>query len=199
VERKVLSSVSSGIGALFIDRDGTINVEKGYVHRIDDLEYIPGSLEALQLASQHGLALYIVTNQAGIARGLYSEEQFRSFSKAMLDGMARQGITIRDVLYCPHHPEGSVQEYKVDCDCRKPATGLLERAIKADSLSVASAAMIGDKNSDVDAGRKLGMRTYLVRTGYGESERAATAADFVVSDLMAAVKHVIQGSGHQGS
>lgn len=182
------------IGALFIDRDGTINVEKGYVHRIADFEYLPGSREALQLATRHGLAVYIVTNQAGIARGLYSEEQFLGFTRSMLEMLAGEGIRIAGVLYCPHHPDGIVERYRVQCDCRKPATGLLERAMASDSLAPAGVAVIGDKNSDVNAGRRLGVRTYLVETGYGAIERATTSADYVVANLLAAVEHVISGN-----
>lgn len=186
------------ISTLFVDRDGTINVEKGYVHSLATFEYIPGSLEALRLASQGGLALYIITNQAGIARGYYSEEQFVDFTRQMLGMLAREGVAVEGVLYCPHHPQGAVERYRVECDCRKPATGLLERTLTARNLDARHAAMIGDKNSDIEAGKRMGMRTYLVRTGYGEEESGSTPADYVVADLMAAVKHVLNESEQVG-
>jgi D-glycero-D-manno-heptose 1,7-bisphosphate phosphatase len=187
------------VRTLFVDRDGTINVEKGYVHREVDFEFLPGAREALQLASRSGLAIYIVTNQAGIARGLYSEEQFLRFTASMVAMLAAQGVLVADVLYCPHHPDAGIGPYKLRCDCRKPAPGLLQRAIADHALATANAVMIGDKNSDVDAGRAIGLRTYLVETGYGAVEKATTCADHVVPDLLAAVKHIILQNGQSNS
>jgi D-glycero-D-manno-heptose 1,7-bisphosphate phosphatase len=182
------------INALFVDRDGTINVEKGYVHKITDVEYIPGALAGLKLATERNLKIYIVTNQAGIAKGKYTERDFEHLMQIMIREMGERGIEIADVLYCPHHPEGTVAAYRQVCDCRKPAAGLLTRVIERDGLSAEHLALIGDKNSDIEAGRRLGLRTYLVETGYGLAEKSETRADFVVADLEAAIQHVLRTS-----
>ena len=177
--------------AAFVDREGTINVDKGHVYRPVDFEYIPRALEALRLASDHGVLIFIVTNQAGIAKGLYMESDFRALTEKMLEQMRSHGIHIQDVFYCPHHPEGTVQKYRTTCACRKPAPGLLQIAMERYGLPGANSVMIGDKNSDVEAGRALGLRTYLVETGYGVTQKATTRADFVVSDLWDATVHFL--------
>lgn len=179
------------IRAIFIDRDGAINVEKGYVYRSEDFEYIPGVLEALRLVTERKVTSYIVTNQAGIAKGIYSESDFKALTKNMLDEMSAHGIEIADVLYCPHHPEGTVPAYRKICTCRKPDAGLLRAVMDREGFAPDCLALIGDKNSDVEAGRKLGIRTYLVETGYGFHHKRITHADYVVKDLQAAVKHLL--------
>ncbi len=179
------------IQGVFIDRDGTINVEKGYVYRKEDFEYIPGALEALRLISERKIKIYIVTNQAGIAKGIYTETDFRALTETMLDYMAGRGIEIADVLYCPHHPEGAVPAYRMVCSCRKPDAGLLKAVIDKEGFAPDCLALIGDKNSDIEAGRKVGIRTYLVETGYGIDHKHTTRADYVVNDLQAAVKHLL--------
>ena len=179
------------IRGVFIDRDGTINVERGYVYRTEDFEYIPGALEALRLVSERKIKIYIVTNQAGIAKGIYTEADFKILTSDMLDYMARRGIEIADVLYCPHHPEGTVAVYRKVCSCRKPEPGLLKAVIEKEGFSQDCLVLIGDKNSDIEAGRKLGIRTYLVETGYGIDHKHTTRADYVVKDIQAAVRHLL--------
>lgn len=179
------------IRGLFIDRDGTINVEKGYVHRIQDFEFIPGALDALRIVSEKKIGIYIVTNQAGIAKGIYTETDFNALTKHMLDQMTGHGISIADVLYCPHHPEGTVPAYRKSCTCRKPDIGLLKAVIEKERFALDCLALIGDKNSDIEAGRKLGIRTYLVETGYGIDHRHTTRADYVVKNLQEAVRHLL--------
>jgi D-glycero-D-manno-heptose 1,7-bisphosphate phosphatase len=174
-----------------VDRDGTINVEKGHVHRIADFEFIPGALAALRRLTAAGISIFIVSNQAGIAKGLYTESDFGFLTRHMLEQMADHGIRIADVLYCPHHPDAADPIYRVDCDCRKPKAGLLRRIMLREGLSGEVLAMIGDKNSDIEAGRAVGARTYLVETGYGRHEKVVTSADYVVADLQAAVSHLL--------
>lgn len=179
------------IKAVFIDRDGTINQEKEYVSRIEDFEFIPGSLEALKLLTQHQIKLYIVTNQAGIAKGYFTMEQFQHLTKHMITLFENEGIKIEKVLYCPHHPEGVIPEYSKDCLCRKPNTELIEGVIKENNFKTDEIALIGDKNSDIEAGRRLAIRTYLVETGYGGEEKNRTNATFVKKDLKDAVVHIL--------
>jgi D-glycero-D-manno-heptose 1,7-bisphosphate phosphatase len=177
--------------AIFIDRDGTINVEKGHVHRIEDWEFIPGAIEALRLLSDHGIRIYIITNQSGIARGLYTEAQFHELTRYVAEDLEAKGVRIEKVLYCPHHPEGKVPEYSFECGCRKPNTLLIEEVLANERLAKSDVALIGDKNTDIEAGTRLGLITYLVLTGYGRTEAATTKATHVVPDLLHAVRHLL--------
>jgi len=176
---------------IFIDRDGTINVDKGYVHKIEDFEFIPGSLEALQLLTEHDATIYIVTNQAGIAKGYFTPEDFAHLTEYMVDCFTQNNIKIKKVLYCPHHPQGKIPQYSIPCNCRKPENTLLKRIIEEQTLYIPDLSLIGDKNSDIEAGRSLGIKTYLVETGYGKSEKLATNADFIVTDLKSAVLNLL--------
>ncbi|QQR80447.1 MAG: HAD family hydrolase [Deltaproteobacteria bacterium] len=175
----------------FIDRDGTINVEKGYVHKSEDLEFIPGSLEALQRINQNNAKIYIVTNQAGIAKGLYSEKVFQEFNQFFINILKENNIEIQDVLYCPHHPDAILQEYKLICECRKPGNLLLKKVLEKEGVLPEEAVMIGDRNTDIEAAKSIGVESYLVLTGYGMREKGSTQADFVVSDLQKAVDFVL--------
>lgn len=179
------------IKAVFIDRDGTINEEKQYVHKIEDFQLIPGSLEALKLLTQHGVKIYIITNQAGIAKGYFTLKQFHKLTEYMLTFFRDEGIKIEKLLYCPHHPDGIVQEYSKDCLCRKPNTKLLEDVIEENDFKMEEIVLIGDKNSDIEAGRRLGIKTYLVETGFGFAEKANTKAMFIRSNLKDAVVHLL--------
>ncbi|HZT05259.1 MAG TPA: HAD family hydrolase [Steroidobacteraceae bacterium] len=183
---------------VFVDRDGTINVERGHVHRIEDFEFIPGALAALRRLTDAGIRIFIVSNQAGIAKGLYTESDFAALTRYMLGKMTDRGIRISDVLYCPHHPEAVDPAYRLECDCRKPKPGLLRQVMRRDRLSPGTLALIGDKNSDIEAGRAVGVRTYLVETGYGRAESDLTSADHVVADLSGAVDHLLAHSGEAG-
>ncbi len=174
-----------------IDRDGTINVEKGYVHRPEDLEFIAGSLEALRRIHDAQGLIYIITNQAGIAKGLYDETTFRSFNRYFLERLGDTGVSVRDVLYCPHHPEGVVPAYRKTCDCRKPGNRLLKAALEREGLPASRAVMVGDRNTDMEAARSLEIESYLVLTGYGAREKENTPADRIVRDLKEAVELIL--------
>jgi D-glycero-D-manno-heptose 1,7-bisphosphate phosphatase len=180
------------IKVVFIDRDGTINVEKDHLFRVEDFELIPHSLEALKMFTERGVRIYIVTNQGGIAKGLYTEAQFHSLTDHMLDAFKAEGVAIERVLYCPHHVEGTIPEYAVDCLCRKPNTKLIEEIIDQEQILPGEAVLIGDKNSDIDAGNKVGMETYLVLTGYGMEHRSETKASFVTDDLFSAARDIFE-------
>lgn len=178
--------------AVFVDRDGTINVEEGHVYRTEDFQFIPGTLAALRRLTDVGIRIFIVSNQAGIAKGLYTESDFGVLTRYMLDKMADHGVRISGVLHCPHHPEAAILAYRKDCECRKPRAGLLLQVMSREGVSAEASAMIGDKNSDVEAGRAAGVRrTYLVKTGYGSRDELVTSADYVVADLQAAVHHLL--------
>jgi len=185
------------IKAVFVDRDGTINVEKNYIYKPDDFCFIDGSLEALSLLTKKRIKIYIVTNQAGIARGYYTEDDFHKLTDYMLGIFAEHSIRVEEVLYCPHHPDGKVKKYSFKCSCRKPDVGMFEKSISDNNYKIDEMVLIGDKNSDIEAGKRLGIKTLLVETGYGkETKKSGTDADFVVADLLAGVKHLLKLEGH---
>lgn len=178
--------------AAFIDRDGVINVELNYVHRIEDFHVLPGVYEGLRRLAGAGFALVVVTNQAGIAKGLYDEAAFERLTTSMLAQMRANGITLAAVYHCPHHPAGSVAAYAVECDCRKPAPGMLLQAAREHALDLSRSVMIGDKTSDTQAGRAAGVGlTVLVESGHPLPADAATQADHRCANLAAAADWIV--------
>ena len=134
--------------AVFLDRDGTINVEKNYLYKICDFEFLPGTIDALNLLQDAGYILIIITNQSGIGRGYYSEKDFNKLNDWMLDYLKDNGIEISKVYFCPHHPDANILEYRKECNCRKPKLGLYLQAIKDYNLNLNSCYAIGDKLRD---------------------------------------------------
>jgi D-glycero-D-manno-heptose 1,7-bisphosphate phosphatase len=183
------------IKAVFIDRDGTINEERQYVCKIEDFKLIPGSLEALKLLTENGIKIYVITNQGGIAKGFFTIDQFHHLTEHMINHFEREGIKIEKVLYCPHHPDGIVPEYAIECSCRKPSAKLLEDVIEENNYQMDEIALVGDKNTDIEAGKRLGIRTFLVETGYGVEEKRTTNATFIKRDLKDAVLHMLHLEG----
>ncbi|QFI38973.1 D-glycero-beta-D-manno-heptose 1,7-bisphosphate 7-phosphatase [Moritella marina ATCC 15381] len=180
--------------AIFLDRDGVINQDKGYVSQIDDFEFIDGSIEAMLLLKQHGYLLIVITNQSGIARGYYSEEEFMTLTEWMDWSLADRGVDLDGIYFCPHHPEKGIGEYKQDCTCRKPNTGMLESAAKELEIDFANSYLVGDKLSDIEAGQKAQLKAnYLVSTGKVVCEKGALQADVVFKDLLSAAKFIVNG------
>ena len=153
--------------AIFLDRDGTINVEKDYLHRIEDFVLEKGVIEGLKILRDLGYIFVVVTNQSGIARGYYSEEDVILLNKQINEILRKDGINIEKFYYCPHHPEKGVGKYKVKCSCRKPETGMLDEAVKDFDIDRAHSYMIGDNISDIKAGINAGVKPILVTTGHG--------------------------------
>ncbi|WP_273383612.1 D-glycero-beta-D-manno-heptose 1,7-bisphosphate 7-phosphatase [Actinobacillus porcinus] len=169
--------------AIFLDRDGTLNVDHGYVHQIDDFQFIEGSIEALQELKKMGYLLVLVTNQSGIARGYFSEEQFLSLTEWMDWSLADRGVDLDGIYYCPHHPEGK-GEFKQDCDCRKPKGGMLLQAIKELHIDPARSFMVGDKVEDLQAAVAAKVRSkILVKTGKPVTKEGEELADFVLESI----------------
>jgi D-glycero-D-manno-heptose 1,7-bisphosphate phosphatase len=170
--------------AVFLDRDGVINKEKGYVHTIDGFHFIDGVFDACREMSKAGYRLIIITNQAGIARGYYTEEDFHHLTKWMLNEFQKHGIQIDGVYHCPHHPVHGVGDYRRECDCRKPAPGMILRAAKDHSLDLPHSILIGDKATDIEAGRAAGVGCcVLLLTGHPLSNKDLDNADAVFPDL----------------
>ena len=151
---------------VLLDRDGVINVEKSYLHKIEDFEYEKNVVEGLLKLRDLGYRFAIITNQAGIARGYYTEEDYLKLQSFIEDDLFKKGIKIEKSYFCPHHPNVS-GKYGIECNCRKPNTGNFELAIKEFDIEVKNSFMIGDKITDLIPAKKLGIMPVLVKTGYG--------------------------------
>jgi D-glycero-D-manno-heptose 1,7-bisphosphate phosphatase len=177
--------------AVFLDRDGTLNRETGYLHDWADWRWLPGAPQALARLYGRGYRLVVVSNQSGLARGLYGKEAVDALHRRVNEDLAGFGAVIEAFYYCPHHPE-----FSGDCSCRKPKPGLLLQAADELGLDCRASWMIGDKMSDILAGRAAGCRSILVRTGYGrQAEADAPAGLPVVDDLSAAAECIIRTDG----
>ena len=170
--------------ALFLDRDGVINVDHGYVHRPDQFEFIDGIFDLCRHARDLGYLIVVVTNQAGIGRGLYTEQAFHALTTWMTQQFAERGIDIAAVYFCPHHALHGIGEYKRECERRKPNPGMLQDAARELGIDLGASMLIGDKESDIEAGLRAGL-ALTVRFGKAERTRAdaiaATHADALAS------------------
>lgn len=152
---------------IFLDRDGTLNEEVHYLHRPEDLRLLPTAANAVRLWNQAGFRVAVITNQAGVARGYYREEEVKRLHELMNQMLAEENAHIDQFYYCPHHPEHGIGKYKVKCHCRKPDTGMFEQAQRDGGVDKEHSYMIGDKWIDIEAGFRFGVNTALVGTGYG--------------------------------
>jgi D-glycero-D-manno-heptose 1,7-bisphosphate phosphatase len=169
---------------LFLDRDGTLIVDRGYIGRAELIEPIPGAAEGLRELHAAGFELVVVSNQAGVARGYMTEADVEAVNGAV---EARMGVPFRRIYYCPHHPDGIIAPYSIECDCRKPKAGLLRRAARELGVTLRDAAIVGDSLRDLMAGREVGARTVLVLTGhaaeYVRLNGPPSEADFVAPTM----------------
>lgn len=154
--------------AVFLDRDGTINVEKHYLYRVEDFEFLTGAVKGMKLLQNAGYLLVIITNQSGIARGYYTEDDFKALNGWMMRELEKNGVRIENVYYCPHLPDAKIERYRMVCSCRKPGLGLFERAMKELDIDMNSSWAIGDKLRDCSICEKSGCKGFLV----GENEEA---------------------------
>ncbi|GAM08173.1 D-glycero-alpha-D-manno-heptose-1,7-bisphosphate 7-phosphatase [Geobacter sp. OR-1] len=178
--------------AVFIDRDGTINVEKEYLHRPEEFEFIPGAAEAIRILGEAGFIVVVVTNQSGVARGFYTEDDVRSLHRYMDHLLVQVGARVDAYYFCPHHPDNGIGKYRIACNCRKPLPGMLQQAAGELGIDLRSSWMIGDKLADLEAGNSAGCRSALVLTGYGATEQLSLpAATAVFSDLLAAAEAIL--------
>jgi histidinol-phosphate phosphatase family protein len=184
---------------VFLDRDGTINEEVNYLSDPEDLRLIPGAAEAIRLLNDAGVPAIVVTNQAGVGRGYFSEARVKAIHEQLARQLARYGASLDAIYYCPHHPDEG-------CACRKPKPGMLKRAAEEHGIDLGRSFAIGDKVSDLEAGRRAGCRTVLVLTGYGtEAQEAFNRSDFqpdyIARDLLEAVRWIMaqQGMGYEES
>jgi D-glycero-D-manno-heptose 1,7-bisphosphate phosphatase len=179
--------------AAFLDRDGVINKDKAYVHRWEDFEFVPGAIEGMKKLQDSGYALVIVTNQSGLARGFYTEEEYLQLTEALRRHLASHGLQMTGIYHCPHHPKGTVTAISIDCNCRKPAPGMLLQAAREHGLSLPDSILIGDKHSDIEAARAAGVgHAYLVESENPESGRKDVPADGHYADLLECAIALIQ-------
>jgi D-glycero-D-manno-heptose 1,7-bisphosphate phosphatase len=189
--------MASSNRAVFIDRDGTINEEMGYVNHLDRFTLLPRTAKAIWLINGNGLKAVVVTNQSGVARGMFPESLVGEVHRRMKDLLKADGAHIDGIYYCPHHPDFGPPEYRKRCNCRKPATGMIERACHDLGIDPTQSYMIGDRIVDVEFGHKIGAKGILVLTGYGKGEltyrnsQGGEKPDFVAQDLYDAVQWII--------
>ncbi len=184
--------------AVFLDRDGTINEEMGYINHIDRFRLLPRTAEAIRLLNQRGIKVVVITNQSGVARGYFPESLIEEVHRKMVEELKEQGAHLDGIYYCPHHPEVGEPPYRRRCRCRKPETGLIEKAVEDLEIDCSRSYAIGDRGQDIEFGRRIGARTILVLTGYGKGEWEylgrgwRTKPDFVAEDLYEAVRWVLR-------
>ena len=193
-EHRAYTPIVTSRPAVFIDRDGTLTEEVGYVNHPSRLKLLPRSAEAIRRLNAAGVAAVVVTNQAGIARGYFSEDVLHEVHDALGSQLARAGARLDGLYTCVHHPGEGQPPYRAQCECRKPRPGLLLRAARELGLDLGRSTMIGDKASDLVPGRAVGTATVLVLTGYGlgeweyRRERFESEPDHIASDLLDAVE-----------
>ena len=184
--------------AVFLDRDGTINVEREFLHKSEEFHFIPGAAQAIRLLKDAGFRVIVVTNQSGIARGYFDENAVDRLHRYIDGELSRFGSSIDAYYFCPHHPEYKSDDNGEACSCRKPLPGMLLQAAADFSLDLPASFIIGDKLADVQAGLNAGCRPILVRTGYGVVEAARLPADVpVYDDLLEAVKAIVEEAGNK--
>jgi D-glycero-D-manno-heptose 1,7-bisphosphate phosphatase len=182
--------------AIFIDRDGTINEDFGYISKPEDLIIYPWVAEAVRLINKARLKTIVVTNQSGVARGIYTEDDLRLIHARMISELHKQGAQIDGVYYCPHHPDYGDERYRRECECRKPNPGMLRAAAREHTIDLARSFVIGDKASDISMASNAGARGALVLTGYGNEtlahpDRWPCKPGLVADNLLHAIKLIL--------
>jgi len=192
-----------GNRVVFLDRDGTINEEVGYVNHIERFFLLPGVGQAIRLLNQHGWKTVVVTNQSGVARGYFPESLIHQVHQKMKKLLESEEAHLDGIYYCPHHPDIGVPPYRQKCRCRKPATGMIEEAMKEFALDLSQSYMVGDRGVDIEFAHHIGAKAILVLTGYGKGEWEYSGAhwrvkpDHVAPDLLEAVQWILLQESHR--
>lgn len=194
---------------MFIDRDGTLNEEREYISTPGDLHMIPGAAAAVRKLNVHGVATCVFSNQSGIGRGFFTEDDLVHIHDALVGKLRHEGAALDRIYYCPHHPTEGIGKYRIDCDCRKPKPGMLLRGAMELNLDLTRSFVIGDSVVDIQAGNSVGAKTILVLTGYGTTSldtctKENIAINHVAPTIMEAVNFIIQetdgeGQGNKGT
>ena len=184
--------------AIFMDRDGTVSDEVGYVNHIDRYRLLPRSAAAIRRINEAGYLSFVVTNQAGVARGLFDEALILKVHETLNRWLSESGARLDGIYYCPHHPKEGQPPWRLDCDCRKPKPGLLLRAAREHDVDLSASYMIGDTVLDIEAARNVGATGVLVLTGYGKGDLNFRMAQrglqpaFIAADLLDAVDWILE-------
>jgi D-glycero-D-manno-heptose 1,7-bisphosphate phosphatase len=183
---------------VFLDRDGTINEQMGYINHISRFHLLPGVGPAIRLLNEHNIPAVVVSNQSGLARGYFPPELLTDVNGRMEELLAAEGARLDGIYVCPHHPAAEVTAYRMNCDCRKPKTGLFTQAALELDIDLARSYVVGDRWSDVRAAANCGATSILVLTGYGRGELAyigpeqETQPRFVAEDLQEAARWILK-------
>lgn len=187
--------------AVFLDRDGTINEEVGYVNHLERFTLLPRVGQAIRLLNQYEIKTVIITNQSGVARGYFPESLIYQVHQKMQDLLKGERAYLDGIYYCPHHPDVGEPPYRQKCQCRKPATGLVEKAVRELNIDLSQSYMIGDRGVDIEFGHKFGVKRILVLTGYGKGEweyyrdQWKVKPDYVALGLYEAVQWILKQEG----
>lgn len=185
-----LNKLSPSAKAVFLDRDGVINVDHGYVIRPEDFCFVPGAVNGMRLFQNAGYQLIVITNQSGIARGFYTEQDYEVLTTHMKVELARAGVQLGGVYHCPHLPDAIVNAYRKDCDCRKPGPGMILRAAADHGIDLSRSILVGDKDSDIAAGRAAGVRACYLVAAVSTAIKRESGADRVFPSLEAVAYHL---------
>jgi D-glycero-D-manno-heptose 1,7-bisphosphate phosphatase len=191
--------------AVFIDRDGTLSEEVGYINHQSRFRLFPYAATAIKHLNENDWLAIVTTNQAGVARGYFPEEMIQTVHAMMTNELESGGARLDAIYYCPHHPSVGDPPYRVDCDCRKPKPGLIARAAREFDINLPESWMVGDRYSDVELARNAGVKSAFVMSGYGRGEWEhqepswKLKPDLVAVNLLAAVKAIVSGEAHSSS
>jgi len=182
-----------------LDRDGTIIEDIGYLSDTCQIRILPGAAEAIRLLNNNGFKVIIVTNQAGVARGYFTESRANEINERLLQLLADRGSIVERIYYCPHHIEGIIEKYKKECNWRKPNPGMIEEATREYDLDIKNSFMVGDKISDMEAGHRAGCKTIVVggSINHQELEVLSQSVDHIATDLFEAVKWLVHLNGRR--
>ena len=176
--------MSEGRIGVFIDRDGTLNEERDFLRKPEDLQLIRGAAGAISTLNRLGTLTCVISNQSGVARGFFSEADVALVHQALQRELLAEGARLDRIYYCPHHPTEGIPPYRVDCECRKPKPGMLKAAERDLNIDLSRSYVIGDKLDDISAGIAVNATTILVLTGYGRTSQSMSAESGVVPDLI---------------
>jgi D,D-heptose 1,7-bisphosphate phosphatase len=187
--------------AVFLDRDGVINEEVGYLDSLDKLKIIPGAYAAIKLINESGMKAVVISNQAGVARGLFTEDFVKITHEHLQTVLSQRKAYIDKFYYCPHHPTEGIEIYRQVCNCRKPAPGMLLQAAQDLNIDLTKSYLVGDRFRDMEAAKKVGVKGVLVKTGYGQEllqddgpDEATEEGkpDFIAADILEAIRWILK-------
>ena len=184
--------------AVFLDRDGTINEQMGYINHLSRFRLLPGACEAIALLNRKNFRAIVVSNQSGVARGYFPIELVHDVHRELKAALREYQAFVDAIFFCPHHPRGLLPEYRCDCDCRKPRTGLIDQAQQRFDIDMSKSYVVGDRYVDIELAHRTGLKGVMVKTGYGRGELSyvlpdkSREPDYVARDLLHAVQWIVE-------